>query len=342
MQTPQSVSPNATERVIELREVGHTFRVGGGVMRRGRTVDALVDINLAVKRGEVLGVVGESGSGKSTLVRILLGLLRPTAGTVLLGGTDIEQVDRMTFARTVQPVFQDPYASLNPKKRVSEIISLPLRVHRIGDRKAIEDAVRQMMDHVGLPSRAFDAYAHQLSGGQRQRVAIARALVLRVPVVVCDEPTSALDVSIQAQILNLLADLRDELGLTYVIVSHNLAVIEHMATRVAVMYLGRIVELGDASLIFSNPRHPYTEALLASVLTLTTEREVQIRESVTTGGSLYDRPSGCPFHPRCPLAGERCRTEVPLTRIVEGRAVRCHFAERLTHSAIHRCNFVTQ
>ncbi len=319
------------ERVIELRDVRHTFGVGGGLLRRARTIDALLDINLDVERGEVLGVVGESGSGKSTLVRILLGLLRPTAGTVFLVGKDVETVDRMTFARTVQPVFQDPYASLNPKKRVSEIISLPLRVHGTSDRKAIDQTVREMMDHVGLPRRAFDAFAHQLSGGQRQRVAIARALVLRVPVVVCDEPTSALDVSIQAQILNLLADLRDELGLTYVIVSHNLAVIEHMATRVAVMYLGRIVELGEASHIFSNPRHPYTEALLASVLTLDTQRGIQIRERVTTVGSLVERPSGCSFHPRCPLATDKCRIEVPLPRVVENRTVRCHFAERLTH-----------
>ena len=250
--------------LLEARGVSRDFAVGGGFFQGRQTLRAVDTLDLALRRGEVLGLVGESGCGKSTLAKILLGLLTPSAGTVTLSGVELHSLDRQALSRRVQPVFQDPYSSLNPRKTIASIIALPLRVHGIGGEK---EKVREMMELVGLPPRLADSYPGQLSGGQRQRVAIARALVMRPEIVICDEPTSALDVSVQSQILNLLQRLRRELGLTYVFISHNLAVVEHIATRVAVMYLGRIVEQADTATLFASPRHPYTRALLASVLT---------------------------------------------------------------------------
>lgn len=232
-----------------------------------RKVHAVSGINLKIAKGETLALVGESGSGKTTLARMLLGLLEPTAGQILIDGKPLVAKDRVATARRVQPVFQDPYSSLNPRKTISSIISLPLRVHGIGDRESQSKAVREVMEQVGLPPRLADVTPNQLSGGQRQRVAIARALVLRPELMICDEPTSALDVSVQSQILNLLQDLQKELGLTYLLITHNLSVVEHVANRVAVMHLGKIVEEKSAVALFRNAEHPYTQALLASVLT---------------------------------------------------------------------------
>jgi peptide/nickel transport system ATP-binding protein len=255
-----------TVPLLEIREVERQFLLGGDLFRRARVLRAVDGVSLSLRRGEVLGIVGESGSGKTTLARMLLGLLQPSRGEVLLDGVAVGDLPRRQLARRVQPIFQDPYSSLNPRKRVGSIIGLPLAVHHAGDSSWRRAQVEQMIALVGLQSHFYDSYPCQLSGGQRQRVAIARALVLRPEIVVCDEPTSALDVSVQAQILNLLLDLQRELQLTCVLISHNLAVVEHLATRVAVMCLGRIVEENDVEGLFREPRHPYTKALLGSVL----------------------------------------------------------------------------
>lgn len=258
--------------LFELRDVSREFRMRGGLFSPRRMLRAVDNVSLRVEKGEVLGIVGESGCGKSTLARILLGLDRPTSGEVLFEGTGLEVMDRRAFTRRVQPVFQDPYSSLNPRKTVGEIISLPLRVHRVGDRASHRAEVKRMLDRVGLAARLYDAYPAQLSGGQRQRVAIARALITSPSIVVCDEPTSALDVSVQAQILNLLDEVRRTLSLSYVFISHNLAVVEHLATRVIVMQEGRIVEDRETVALFREPRHPYTITLLGSILKLDATR----------------------------------------------------------------------
>jgi peptide/nickel transport system ATP-binding protein len=253
--------------MIEAVGLGRDFTVGGGFFSRRRVLQAVAGVDLSVARGEVLGIVGESGSGKSTLARMLLGLIPATRGSVRLDGEELARLGRRRLARRVQPVFQDPYSSLNPRRSIASIVGLPLEVQELGTAAERRRRSLDMLDRVGLPARHADSTPGQLSGGQRQRVAIARALVMQPDLVICDEPTSALDVSVQAQILNLLLDLRREFNLTYVFISHNLAVVEHIATRVAVMYLGRIVEQAPTAALFRNPRHPYTRALLDSVLT---------------------------------------------------------------------------
>ena len=297
--------------LLSARGLTRDFTVSQGLFKGRRTLHAVNGVDLDVVKGEVLGIVGESGCGKSTLARILLGLLPPTRGTVALDGRDIRELGRREMARRVQPVFQDPYSSLNPRRTVASILALPLAVHGIGSSAERRRSALEMLERVGLPARFADRYPRELSGGQRQRVAIARALVMRPEIVVCDEPTSALDVSVQSQILNLLLDLQRELGLTYVFISHNLAVVEHIATRVAVMYLGQVVELSETAALFRDPRHPYTRALLASVLT--PEPGLGIPD---TGLGLafpdpLNPPPGCPFHPRCPDAIGVCRVEMP-------------------------------
>jgi len=298
---------------IEVRDVHRSF---GQV----RAVDG---VSLVVPQGGVMGVVGESGCGKSTLARIILGLLPATSGTVLVEGQRLAGLDRRARARLIQPVFQDPYSSLNPRHRVRDIVALPLRAQGIRD---VDGPVTDMLARVGLAGGLAGRLPAQLSGGQRQRVAIARALVLRPRIVVCDEPTSALDVSVQAQILNLLAELRRELGLTLVFISHNLAVVEHIATEVAVMYLGRIVEHAPVDALFEHPQHPYTRALLASVLT--PEPGLGIPDS-GLGDSYPDPaniPPGCRFHPRCPVAVPHCGSTDPAGIRARGRLVECLLA----------------
>src|SRR5215813_787530 len=253
--------------LLYARSVSRSFRESAGVLRRARTLTAVNDVSLVVRPGEVVGLVGESGCGKTTLARLALGLLAPSAGSIALNGRAISALSRRDVATLVQPVFQDPYSSLNPRKSVGSIISLPLRIHGAAHPTAWRARVEEMMERVGLSRTLYDHYPSQLSGGQRQRVAIARALISEPRMVICDEPTSALDVSVQSQILNLLQDLRRDLGLTYLLISHNLAVVEHMATRVAVMYLGRIVEEAETDSFFRAPLHPYSVALLGAVLT---------------------------------------------------------------------------
>ncbi len=312
------------ERAIEMRDVVVSYRVSAGLFAPKRTLQALRGIDLDGRRGDVVGIVGESGCGKSTLAKVIMGLEQPSGGSARVLGQDVARYARMTLARAVQPVFQDPYSSLNPRKTVAALIRLPLDVHGVGDAGERRAAVRRMMDLCGLPSRLASAFPSQLSGGQRQRVAIAGALVAKPAIVVCDEPTSALDVSVQSQILNLLQDLRAELGLTYVMISHDLEVIRHMADRIAVMYLGTIVEEGPAAEILESPRHPYSQMLLEASLALSLRAR-------TSGSSVQGEfpnplapPSGCAFHPRCPHALPICKEIAPIARQVGARRVACH------------------
>jgi peptide/nickel transport system ATP-binding protein len=310
--------------ILELIDVRRTFTVTRGFFKGKRNLHAVNGVSLRIQKGEVLGLVGESGCGKTTLARILLGLLPPSRGEILIDGKAMKKEERRTIARKIQPVFQDPYSSLNPRKTIGSIVSLPLRVHKVGDSSTWRGKVEEILDLVGLPKRVLHSYPGQLSGGQRQRVAVARALIMRPEVVICDEPTSSLDVSVQAQILNLLISLRRELGLTYLLISHNLAVVEHLATRVAVMYLGRIVEEADTDRIFRSPRHPYTRALLESVLT--PEPGLGVPELHLGAGfpNPLDPPPGCTFHPRCVYAKPECSEKNPPERRDEAGYVTCH------------------
>jgi len=310
--------------LLETRNVERTFKVGSGPFQKAKTLRAVNGVSLAVESGEILGLVGESGCGKSTLAKMLLGLLEPTRGEILFDGKPLAAMSRLARARRVQPIFQDPYSSLNPRQRIEDIVSLPLRVHGIGDSAEQARRVLEILDLVGLARRYAQSYPNQLSGGQRQRVAIARALVMRPELVICDEPTSALDVSVQSQILNLLLDLRRELGLTYVLISHNLAVVEHLATRVAVMYLGRIVEDKETEALFREPQHPYTRALLESVLTPEPGLGIPDAQLGVAFPNPMDPPSGCTFHPRCRFAMPKCRVEAPLPVRQAGGSVECH------------------
>jgi peptide/nickel transport system ATP-binding protein len=310
--------------LVEAIGVTRDFTVGGGLARGKRVLRAVDSVDLTVENGDVLGIVGESGSGKSTLGRMLLGLLAPSAGRILIGGNDIGAIDRRSLARRIQPVFQDPYSSLNPRRTVASIVAMPLAVLGIGTGGERRAKALAMLERAGLPARHGDAYPGELSGGQRQRVAIARALVVGPQIVMLDEPTSALDVSVQSQILNLLLDLRRDLGLTYVFISHNLAVIEHVATRVAVMYLGRIVEAAPREAIFRAPRHPYTRALLTSVLTPEPGLGIPDIGLGLAFPNPLEPPRGCAFHPRCPEAGPRCRMAVPRALRDGDAMVACH------------------
>jgi len=312
---------------IEVQNLRREFRARAGLFAPDHRVVAVDDVSFAVPAGGVLGIVGESGCGKSTLARLILGLLAPTAGAALVEGKRLLDMDRKARARLIQPVFQDPFASLNPRRSIRDIVALPLIAQGNFTRADIERRVAQVLERVGLSAEMGARMPAQLSGGQRQRAAIARALVLEPRIVICDEPTSALDVSVQAQILNLLADLRRDLGLTYLFISHNLAVVEHVASEVAVMYLGRIVERNETDALFRAPRHPYTRALIESVLT--PEPGLGVPD-VGLGDIMPDPaniPPGCRFHPRCRIAVERCSTVPPATmaRSPQGM-VECHLA----------------
>jgi oligopeptide/dipeptide ABC transporter ATP-binding protein len=323
---------------LEVDRLSRHFALRQGLLG-GRTIlRAVDDVSFAIARGETLGLVGESGSGKSTVARMIARLTRPTSGRVLLRGRDVwdgPAEARTALPRQVQMIFQDPYSSLNPRKRVGWTVAEGLRVQGIGTAAEQRDRVREVMDWVGLLPEHALRYPHEFSGGQRQRIAIARALVLAPELVVCDEPVSSLDVSIQAQVLNLLRDMQAKLGLTYLFISHDLAVVSHVSDRVAVMYLGRIVELAGRDAIYDNPLHPYTRALLAAVPR--PDPECGPDRAATSGqgalggqaglvGLAEDRPdAGCPFHPRCPEARDACRDEAPrLREAVPGHFVSCY------------------
>lgn len=252
---------------LELCALTQVYRLNRGLFARPGEIRAVNNVSLRVRRGETLGLVGESGCGKSTLAKMLLGLLKPTSGNVLIEGKEIDATNRKAMAARIQPIFQDPYSSLNPRRTIADIVEVALRLHGIGTPAERKAQVKEMLDVVGMPARTHAQYPNQLSGGQRQRVAIARALIMRPDILICDEPTSALDVSVQAQILNLLLALKKEFGLTYLLISHNLSVVEHLVDHVAVMQKGTIVEQGTREHIFHSAQHPYTRMLLASVLT---------------------------------------------------------------------------
>ncbi len=312
---------------VEVRDVRRSFTRRDGIFAARSSIRAVDGVSFSLESGGVLGIVGESGCGKSTLGRMILGLQPPDAGEILIEGQSLASMDRRTRARLIQPVFQDPFSSLNPRQRIGDIVGLPLAAQGAISGAQQRDQAAEMLTRVGLSAAIMERFPAQLSGGQRQRVAIARALVLRPRIVICDEPTSALDVSVQAQILNLLAELRRDLGLTYVFISHNLAVVEHIATEVAVMYLGRFVECAPSEALFHDPRHPYTRALLASVLTA--EPGIPIPD-VGLGDTYPDPaniPNGCRFHPRCRFAQDRCRSEAPLGHIAGDRLVECWYAD---------------
>jgi oligopeptide/dipeptide ABC transporter ATP-binding protein len=304
------------------------LRFGG---RGGRVVHAVNGISMEVMAGETVGIVGESGCGKSTFGRCLVRLTDLTDGTVEFNGRNITTLSRRRLRpirRDLQFVFQDPYASLNPRRRAGDIVADPLHVHDYGNAAAIRRRTEELFDVVGLSRTYVDRYPHEFSGGQRQRIGIARALAMNPRLIVADEPVSALDVSIQAQVLNLFADLQDEFGLTYIFIAHDLGVVRHVSSRIAVMYLGEIVELAEAESLYAGPAHPYAEALLSAVPQIddgTTPR----RERITLVGdvpSATDRPTGCAFHPRCRYAQDRCRLERPALRdIAPGRQTACHF-----------------
>ena len=310
--------------VLELRNVTQIFRVKQGIMKRSLPLHAVSEVFMHIDKGEVLGLAGESGCGKSTLAKIFVGLLTPTEGEVRLNGVPIQSIPIAQRARDIQLIFQDPYSSLNPRKTVAQIVGLPLAI-RGRYANARRTTVLKMLDLVGLPGRMENVYPNQMSGGQRQRVAIARALISQPKILICDEPTSALDVSVQAQILNLLTDLREELGLTYILISHNLAVIEHLADRVMVMYLGRIVEHGPTGQIFDAPAHPYSEALLRAVPPLMPGHGVPDLQLGADYPNPINIPPGCAFHPRCPKVRARCDKQRPLlTNLSANNMVACH------------------
>jgi oligopeptide/dipeptide ABC transporter ATP-binding protein len=298
------------------------FGSGGGVVR------AVDDVSFAIERGKTLGVVGESGCGKTTTAKLVLDLERPTAGSILFEGRDLTSLDdagRRHYRKSVQAVFQDPYASLNPRMRISAIIAEPLTTNEKVTPAQVRERTLELLDLVGLSQRSADLFPHEFSGGQRQRIAIARALVLSPRLVVLDEPVSALDVSIRAQILNLLCDLQARLGLSYLFIAHDLAAVAHMSHEIVVMYLGRIVESGEARALASRPLHPYTKALFAAALPSHPD-ERRDDDSVVPGEvpSPLKPPSGCHFHPRCPHATPRCAVEAPALARVEDRMVACH------------------
>jgi oligopeptide/dipeptide ABC transporter ATP-binding protein len=318
--------------LLEVRDLQMHFPVKEGVFQRARKVCRAVDgVSFTLRAGETLGLVGESGCGKSTLGKSIVRLNQPTAGTIRFDGVDLAPLSTKQLKahrRNLQMIFQDPVESLNARHMVGEMLSEPFLIHGIGDAAWRRRKVLELLDKVGLPASAAERYPFEFSGGQRQRIGIARAIALEPRLIICDEPVSALDVSIQSQVLNLLLDLQREMGLSYLFIAHNLAVVKHVSDRVAIMYLGRIVEFADADDVYRDPRHPYTRALISAIPEPNPQR---VRERIVLSGDVpspINPPSGCPVHTRCPHATERCRVEQPALREVPGRTghtVACHY-----------------
>lgn len=319
--------------LLEVAELGKRFPVRRGLLQRvSGHVHAVTDISFSLAQGETLGLVGESGGGKSTLGKAILRLIEPSSGSIRIDGVDITRISQAAFRpyrRRMQMIFQDPFSSLHPRMPVGSIVGEPLAIHGIAKGKAITERVVALLDRVGLSADAIGKYAHQFSGGQRQRIGIARALSLSPSLIVCDEAVSALDVSVQAQVVNLLMDLQQELGLSYLFIAHDLAVVQKISQRIAVMYLGRIVELAPTAELFSRPLHPYTEALLSAIPD--PDPAARRRGRIVLKGDIpspTSPPPGCPFHTRCSHAFDRCRSELPrLRQASSGHLVACHLRD---------------
>jgi oligopeptide transport system ATP-binding protein len=325
--TPETAATGILVHAVQLRK---EFPAGteGILGQRRLTLKAVDGVTLEIHAGETLGLVGESGSGKSTLGRLLLRLLEPTAGQVFFDGRDLAALSRKQLRhlrREMQLVFQDPYSSLNPRMRVRAIVAEGIEIHKLARGREKEQRIRQLLEMVGMGADALDRYPHEFSGGQRQRIGIARALAVNPRFLVLDEPVSALDVSIQAQIINLLQDLQEQLSLTYFFIAHDLRVVKHISQRVAIMYLGKIVELASRDEIYSNPRHPYTRALLSAIPQIDAGARVERIKPAGEVPSPLNPPAGCSFHPRCPYAKDVCKQAEPhLTAGYGGHAVACH------------------
>jgi len=316
-----------SKTILSIRGLTKNYELSSAFFRSKDVVHAVENVNLEIQEGETLGIVGESGCGKSTLGRMIVRLEQPTDGVILFEGHDLAKVSARKLRglrKRFQMIFQDPYASLNPRRQIGQIVEEPLRVHGVAkaERRVI---ARELLKKVGLDENAYEKYPHEFSGGQRQRVVIARALALNPRLVVADEPVSALDVSIQAQVLNIFKDLQKEFQLTYVFIAHDLGVVRYVSDRIAVMYLGKIVELADADDLYEDPKHPYSQALLSANPRMGTEEK---RERIILKGDIpnpINRPSGCAFNPRCPKVEDICRITAPELMTIGNRVVACHF-----------------
>ena len=329
----EATTPENGQPLIEVRDLKQYFNINMGLFK-SKPLKAVDGVSFSIQKGETLGLVGESGCGKTTVGRTLLHLYKPTAGEIYYKGKKIvTKHDINEFRKKAAMVFQDPYSSLNPRMTVSDIIGEPLDIHKLyANKQERTEKILELMDHVGLNSEHASRYAHEFSGGQRQRIGIARALAINPDFIVCDEPVSALDVSIQAQVINMFDELQDKMGLSYLFIAHDLLVVRHISNRIAVMYLGKMVELADANEIYDHPLHPYSKALMSAV-PVPDPKIARANQRIALGGDIpspLNAPSGCPFRTRCPYATEQCAAEMPEFREVsKGHFVACHHMEKV-------------